>query len=491
MANLPTPGAGAGDDRAVDRRSLRERRTGRPDTVAAAPNVSGAETVDADAVPDGRIDQTVDDDPFLDGRPGPARTPDTTDSLVDLARELPPELNILRDITGRPDPRNAAATADDERAATAPTTSNSNAPGRQHLVKPGQPLEPIIERANPGDEIILWAGTYRGISLRGVRGLPGRPIVIRGLDRNDPPVIEGGAWGIRMLGAQHIELSDLIIRRPRIDGIEIAPSEGSREPVGPIDIVRVTIEDVGERAGRHGIRIVHGNRVRLREVTVRGWTGSGIELVGCHDAIIERGVLEGRNRGEMIGIRLRGGTADAIVRRTVMLNPGRGGVVLGGRTRESEYRGMERYASDDVRWEVAGPTLDQVSVIGSEVGLTLLGVVDGSFSRLSIIDPTRSFLRLGRPLEDGSVPAVTNAAIDASLFHAAAGTDPALGEIASGATAEGLSLSNNLWWRVDDPWAPETDFPGFDSLPQRTDIDPDLDETGMPQAPDASGYGAY
>ncbi|MFK7960001.1 MAG: hypothetical protein AB8G96_05690 [Phycisphaerales bacterium] len=482
-ARLPTPGANDQADAEPDRRSLRDRRREAAESAAEAEAARAAEAT-----------RPVNDDPLLDGGLPSDRRPmgrEATDSLRDLVRELPPELNIMPELAGRePDAAGRGPGTDRTGEGVDTTPRRPNAPGRQHLVKPGQSLISIIEQAGPGDEIILWSGTYRGLSLRNVHGAPGRPIVIRGLDPDDPPVIEGGAWGIRMLGASHVELRDLVIVRPRIDGIEIAPDETTGKPVGPIEIVRVKIEDVGERAGRHGVRIVHGNSIRMREVTVHGWTGSAVELVGCHDVIIERCVFEGRDRGEMIGLRLRAGTADAVVRRTVMARTGRGGIVLGGRSRDHEHRMLARYADDGVRWEVAGITLDQVAVTDCEVGLTLLGLVDGSFNRMSIVDPTRAFMRFGRPQENDSVPSIRNAAIDTSLFFAT-GADVVPGEYGAGASADGLSLGGNLWWRSGAEWTPETDFPGYDSLPQRTNLDPELDAEQRPQAPDAKGFGAY
>jgi hypothetical protein len=362
-------------------------------------------------------------------------------------------------------------------------------PGRQHLVRPGQDLESLLEQAGPGDELILWPGRYRGVSVRGIAGRRDAPIVIRGLRADDPPVIEGGAWGLRLIGVSHLRFQDIVIRKSRIDGIEIGPGEdGTRSH--SIRLERIRVEDTGERPGRHGIALASVDDVMLRDVSVAGWTGSGIEIVGSRDVTVDGAHLEGRDRGELLGIRLRAGTRRTTIMNSRLVEPGLGAIALGGRSRDQEFPPDETADRDGRRWEVVAPVIEDVTILGSEIALTFLGAKQASVTHVTIVDPRRAAMRIARPRDDVAFGTMDAASISRCLIAWRTLEDPTVIEFGPGATDDGMWLEENLWWRATDPFPADTDFPGHESFPQLAGTDPVLGEDLRPRAAAAADFGA-
>ena len=162
----------------------------------------------------------------------------------------------------------------------------------QILVAPGQTWEDIALRVKPGDEVILMPGIHRPATIENLRGTKRRPIIIRGLDENNPSTIDAKTYGIRLVRPRHVILSDLIIDGAMVNGILIdnsAPPGETRnpneendqaEPYGNITIRNVHVDRTGVRGQRHAIFLIGMANIRIEGCRISGWAGSGIEIVG-------------------------------------------------------------------------------------------------------------------------------------------------------------------------------------------------------------------
>ncbi len=392
-----------------------------------------------------------------------------------------------------------AALLADPAAATAPAAEAPSAgvdgadepeppAGLQHLVRDPSQLPRLLEQAVAGDEFILWPGEYPNITLRGVVGRRDAPITIRGLRRESPPRIVGGSWGIRLLGVSHVKLHDIEVVGPRVDGIEIAPEDDGRRSSN-VELRNIQIKDVGDRPGRHGVLVREADEIVLDRVSVVGWTGAGIEVVGVRGIDITGARLEGTGRGEMLGLRLRAGTRDAAVSLSRIRAPGVGGIVLGGRSQDTEFPPDHRADRDGVRWEVESVDLQDITIVGGDVTLTCLGVTRLTASHLTAIDPSRAAIRIGRPRDGRLFGHLDTALMSRCIFAWQGDTEPVPVEFGPGGDDAGLWLEENLWWWSSAPLDPETRFPGEQARRQRTDVDPRLGPDLRPRNPAAEAFG--
>ena len=146
-----------------------------------------------------------------------------------------------------------------------PRRRQAPAPGAAAVtVADADGLRRALADAVPGTTIRIAPGTYRGgISARGLRGEPGRPIVLAAADPERPPVFEGGDFGLHLSDPAHVELHDLVVARVRGNGINIDDG-GSPDTPGP------PRRPAG--AGRPGHR---AERATGTASSSRAWTTSG------------------------------------------------------------------------------------------------------------------------------------------------------------------------------------------------------------------------
>ena len=392
-------------------------------------------------------------------------------------------------VAGEPPSATSIAPAETPAAAGIRPSPDQEPPsGRQHLVRDPSQLARLLEQALAGDEFILWPGEYPSITLRDLAGRRDAPITIRGLRQESPPRIVGGSWGIRLLGVSHVKLHDLEVIAPRIDGIEIAPGDDGRRS-SDVELRNIQITDVGDRPGRHGVLVRGADSIVLDRVTVKGWTGAGIEVVGTRGIELTGVRLEGAGRGEMLGLRLRAGTRDAVVSLSRIRDPGVGGIVLGGRSQDAEFPPDHRADRDGVRWEVESVDLQDITIVGGDVTLTFLGVTRLTATHLTAITPARAAIRIGRPRDGMLFGHLDTAMLSRCLFVWMGDAEPVPVEFGPGGDDAGLWLEENLWWRSSSPLSPETRFPGEAAGPQRIDVDPRLGPDLRPRNPEAEGFG--
>lgn len=360
--------------------------------------------------------------------------------------------------------------------------------GHQHLVREPATLPRLLEAAMPGDEFILWPGEYPNIVLRHAVGRADAPITIRGLRPESPPRIIGGSWGIRLHGVEHVKLRDLEIIGPRIEGVEIAPADDGR-PSTNVELRNIQITDVGDRPGRHGVLVRQAEDIALDRVSVEGWTGAAIEVVGTRGIRIEGARIRGIGRGEMIGVRLRAGTRDATITFGRIQSPGVGGLVLGGRSQDEEFPPDHRADRDGRRWEVESVEVHDLTVAGADVAMTFLGVTRLTATHVTAIDPARAAIRIGRPRDGELFGHLDTAIMSRCLFVWLGDAEPVPVEFGPGGDDTGLWLEENLWWSDAAPLTTEQRFPGVVARPQRLDVNPRLGPDLRPRNPEAEGFG--
>lgn len=394
-----------------------------------------------------------------------------------------------RTSTAPPESVDTPPAADTATTTTPDASEPEEAASRQIFVRPGNDIGRALAEAQPGDEVILWPGEFEGVSFEGLRGTPARPITIRGLRPENPPVLTGGAWGLRLIGPRHVRIAHLVIEAPRLDAIEIRPADGE-DTCGPLEIRDIVVRDVGARPGCHGLHLRGVHDAVIEDVVVRGWTGAAVELVGCHRVEMLGLDAVGLDRGELIGVRFRHGSREILMRESRIAHAGRGGIVLGGRT--SKRDPLPAPTDGGLRWQVEEPTIQQLLITDVDVAITFLGVARAALDDVTVARASRAFFRVARPDDTDLSGVLESVRIDRSAFVTADG-DAAdsvrLVEVAAGAATDGISLGENLWWRPGG-FPADTPLPGTTTFPQLLDVDPRLSPSGTVTAPDAAGLGA-
>jgi len=130
-----------------------------------------------------------------------------------------------------------------------------------------------------------------------------------------------------------------VVRGCRDNGIHVDDGGADRLPSRAIILEDLVIEDIGLQGNHDAIKLSGVVDFVIRGCRLRGWGGSGIDLVGCHGGLIDGCVFEGRpDARQKNAIQIKGGSASVLVQGCTFLNAGERVVCIGGLTGAASFR---------------------------------------------------------------------------------------------------------------------------------------------------------
>ena len=204
----------------------------------------------------------------------------------------------------------------------------------QVTVNSTQALRAAISQARPGTTILIAPGNYSGgIAVRDVSGTAQARITIKGADPSNPPVFRGGTQAMHLADCNYITLAGFMVDGCTGNGINCDDGGSVATPMHHLIVENVTIQHIGPRGNRDGLKMSGVDQFIIRHCRFIGWGGSGIDMVGCHRGVVEdcyfRGE-EGFDNSE--AVQMKGGCADNLVQCCFFDRAGGRGLNLGGST---------------------------------------------------------------------------------------------------------------------------------------------------------------
>jgi hypothetical protein len=387
----------------------------------------------------------------------------------------------------------------------------AHAQAAQHLVKGGDDWEKLAARIRPGDEIILMPGRHLDADFDQLIGTSKKPIVIRAADEKNPPIIEAQREGIRIKKASFVTIRDLTIVGGTVSGItlgdgieparmaakagngeEFVPppqpgaGDAAQEALGGVLIRNVTIAKVGPRGQRHAISVSGLEGVRIEECLIEGWGGSGVEIIACRDVSISRCQFRGlRDHGQMHGIRVRAGSERVHIERCRFENAGERVICLGGASDLEEFRTPQSF-------EAARVNVERCIILGGGCTVTYLHADDCVVRSNTIVGPKHCVMALLHEQKDPRFTAGNRNVFGINIAVWEPGTLRTLAEISPKADVSKFVLEENIWWSGEtrDKIEKLGPLPGKHQMPQRLDLDPQLNAELKPGEPSLQGFGA-
>jgi hypothetical protein len=352
--------------------------------------------------------------------------------------------------------------------------------GRVFNISTNREFTERVRSAKPGDLILIEPGVYRGgFSFQGISGTAEEPILIRGSDPANPPVIRGGTNGIRLTGCKNVSLEDLVFEDCAVHGVQI-DYRGDWKPgdVAGISLCRLVIRRIGDLGNEDGIKCTGVWGLRIQDCTIQRWgrQGRSIDLVCCRDVVVLRCVFDGANHSR-IAFQIKGGSTNAMIDRCFVKRTLERGYQIGGSTDGLYFlTGFEGFEAKLVK-------LKNSVTEGGETGFAFVNALECSVENCLFIRPKTWCLRV---LQENNLPDAipcgnNNVKQNIFVFHSheirnrfdiGEGTDPST-----------VLVSDNLWY----------DAACIVTSPSRTtilesgsifDIDPKIwtDEQGVPKA---------
>ena len=262
--------------------------------------------------------------------------------------------------------------------------------GADITVRDAKKLRDELRRVRPGDAITLAPGNYgNGIWIEKVNGTKKKPITITGADERNLPLFAGGNQAIHLVDCNYVVLRNIKVSGCRGNGINADDGGSYDTPSTGIVFENITIEDIGPAGNRDGLKLSGLDNFVVRNCRLSGWGGSAIDMVGCHDGVIEKCKFVGKKGfSQSNGIQAKGGSENILIRRNFFKNAGGRAINLGGSTGLKYFRPKLRdYEARAI--EVSGNHF-----VGSMAPVAYVTSTDCVVRRNTIIYPAKWVMRI-------------------------------------------------------------------------------------------------
>lgn len=304
--------------------------------------------------------------------------------------------------------------------------------------------------APPGTTLLLAPGTYRGhLYLANLKGLPGQPITLAGADPQRPPVIVGDEFCIQLADPAHVVLRDMVLTGATGNGLNIDDAGSYDSPAFDITLQRLRVHDIGPDGNRDGIKLSGVRRFRITECSVANWGsgGSAIDMVGCHEGLIEASTFTADpKRPPATGVQIKGGSTGIVIRRCRFLHAGDRAVQIGGSTGMGYFR-----PQPPPGYEARDITVEGCSFLGSQAPIACTGI-DGSTVRFNTFHRPRGWLLriLQETRQPGFVPSRNGRFTDNLIVFRSDEMTSAV-NIGPATSPESFVFERNAWYCLDRP----------------------------------------
>lgn len=254
----------------------------------------------------------------------------------------------------------------------------------------GQPFPDVTTAANaatPGDTILIHAGTYPGNQLLdGLQGTATQWIYIMAAQQGTV-WFEGGTAAWRGSDVAYLHIEGMGFSKQTGNGVNFDDGSTYASPAHHIVFRHCIFKDMAASGNNDLLKLSGVDALTIRQCTFINGSkgGSGIDMVGCHQALISQCHFE--NLGAN-AVQMKGGSSHIKVEQSVFINAGSRAINLGGSTGEAFFRPANAI------WEAADLVIDNNYFTGSDVPVAFVGCIRSSVINNTICHPERWVIRI-------------------------------------------------------------------------------------------------
>lgn len=306
---------------------------------------------------------------------------------------------------------------------------------------PGE-LQSALRHLKSGTTLKIAPGEYPG----GHQVSDVANLTVEALDAAKPPHFKGGPNGWQFSHCAKLTLRNLRVSGQSGNGLNLDDGGRLAEPAQGITIERVEVSDIGPKGNRDGIKCSGLDDLTIRDCTISGWGGQGMDLVGCHRVSITGCRFTGKEGfTATAGIQLKGGTSDVTVEKCRFLNAGERPVNVGGSTDLAYFR------PQGAKHEAKGVIVRDNVMEGSLCAAAFVGVDGAEFTGNTILFPGKWIFRiLQENQEPGFIPC-RNVVIRDNRIIFRRGQVQIEVNIGPGTAPETFRFEKNRWFAEDRP----------------------------------------
>ena len=343
-------------------------------------------------------------------------------------------------------------------------TWGSNTTGNGSPGSPYATVSRAVQDAAPGAAVVVHEGTYSGgIYLSDLAGAAGTPIWIGGALGENRPVIDGGGEGLHLTRAKYVVVHDLEVRNAVNNGINADDGGDYADPLAThhLTFKGLWIHDIGSDGNQDCLKLsgLDDFTVTLSEFSNcgGGFSGSGVDHVGCHRGLIARNVFHDLAAN---AVQSKGGSEDIEIRWNRFTDAGQRGLNLGGSTGFQYFR--PPLSTTEPNAEARNLVVTANVFEGSYAALAYVGCVGCVVANNTIVDPENWILRILQETVT-SPPYTFEACRDGVFVNNVVVFDRSVLStylnIGPNTAPDTFTFASNLWYAWDNPAQSQPSLP--------------------------------
>jgi hypothetical protein len=344
------------------------------------------------------------------------------------------------------------------------STTGSNSSGDGSAANPYAAIAFAASKAGPGTAIRIHPGTYSGGTfLSDLHGRAQEPIWIGGIEGQARPIINGSSEGLHLVRPRFVIMHDLEVANSSANGINADDGGETSNPLAAHHVIfrNLFVHNIGGTGNQDGLKLSGINEFFVIDCEITqaggGGSGSGIDMVGCHQGLIARCFLHDLSGN---AVQCKGGSEDVEVRWCRLKEAGQRAVNMGGSTGFEFFR--PPLSNTNPNAEARNIRVLANIIEGTTASIAFVGCVDSIVANNTIITPHNWILRiLQETVSSGEftfLPCGDNTFNNNLVYFDRSDLSTYI-NIGGNTAPATFTFAHNLWYAYDNPGASTPNLP--------------------------------
>jgi hypothetical protein len=323
-------------------------------------------------------------------------------------------------------------------------TTGNDSTGTGALSRPYATVNKALQNASAGTKVIIHQGTYTGYIGGGNQGIAAAPILVTAASGEGAVILDRlgtSSEVMHLTDAAYIIFENLTFRGATGNGINIDDGGSYATPAHHIILRNLTVEDIGTGGNNDGIKLSGVDSIYVLGCLIqRIRSGSGIDMVGCHDSVIAYNTFSDLIEN---GTQTKGGSRNVLILGNLFVKAGARAMNMGGNTDLPYFRPIDAtYEAKDIR--AIGNVIKD-----TQAPVAYVGLVNGLAANNTIYMPTWYVIRI---LQETTTKNACQGGrfINNIIYFRTTDLNSAV-NVGSNTLPDTFTFANNLWYAVNSP----------------------------------------
>ncbi len=308
-------------------------------------------------------------------------------------------------------------------------------------------LQDAAKNVEPGDTILVRAGIYSSPNyISNLKGTAEKWITITA-PKGEEAIFKGQSTAMQLSDPTYLLISNLIFDAQTMNGVNIDDGGSYDSPSHNIIIENCEWRGINATGNNDLLKMSGVDNFIIRNCKFKNGSpgGSGIDMVGCHNGVIEKCIFE--NQGSN-SIQNKGGTSQITIQKNLFINGGMRSLNIGGST------GLDYFRPLNAKYEAKEIKVYSNIFVGSQSPIAFVGAINCEVVNNTIYLPTKWAIRiLQENTNEGFAKCANNSFVNNIVYVNNSAANPTI-NIGINTEPSSFYFANNFWYNRDNKnWA--------------------------------------